>query len=101
MQTSCHIRLRVSQHNNADMLVIENSDEHMSNRKIGPNERCPCGSGRKYKHCCGSYSMEQLSSSGSRDGERLALLRATISEHEAKETRRRQQQGLGRPIIST
>jgi len=20
--------------------------------KIGRNERCPCGSGRKYKHCC-------------------------------------------------
>ena len=23
------------------------------NKKIGPNEPCPCGSGRKYKHCCG------------------------------------------------
>jgi uncharacterized protein YecA (UPF0149 family) len=22
-------------------------------RKIGRNERCPCGSGRKYKHCHG------------------------------------------------
>src|ERR1022692_362426 len=21
-------------------------------RKIGPNELCPCGSGRKYKRCC-------------------------------------------------
>jgi preprotein translocase subunit SecA len=21
-------------------------------RKIGPNERCPCGSGKKYKRCC-------------------------------------------------
>jgi uncharacterized protein len=21
-------------------------------RKIGRNEPCPCGSGRKYKHCC-------------------------------------------------
>ncbi len=21
--------------------------------KVGRNERCPCGSGRKYKHCCG------------------------------------------------
>nr|WP_226382956.1 SEC-C metal-binding domain-containing protein [Burkholderia mayonis] len=20
--------------------------------KIGRNEPCPCGSGRKYKHCC-------------------------------------------------
>ena len=23
------------------------------NKKVGPNEPCPCGSGRKYKHCCG------------------------------------------------
>lgn len=21
-------------------------------RKIGRNEQCPCGSGKKYKHCC-------------------------------------------------
>lgn len=21
--------------------------------KIGRNEQCPCGSGSKYKHCCG------------------------------------------------
>jgi hypothetical protein len=20
--------------------------------KVGPNDRCPCGSGRKYKKCC-------------------------------------------------
>lgn len=24
-----------------------------SERKVGRNEPCPCGSGRKYKHCCG------------------------------------------------
>ncbi len=23
-------------------------------RKIGRNEPCPCGSGKKYKHCCGA-----------------------------------------------
>jgi preprotein translocase subunit SecA len=22
-------------------------------KKIGRNEPCPCGSGKKYKHCCG------------------------------------------------
>ncbi|MDR1905879.1 MAG: SEC-C domain-containing protein, partial [Clostridiales bacterium] len=21
--------------------------------KIGPNDPCPCGSGKKYKYCCG------------------------------------------------
>ena len=25
-----------------------------SNRKVGRNDKCPCGSGKKYKHCCGS-----------------------------------------------
>ena len=24
------------------------------NKKIGRNEKCPCGSDKKYKHCCGS-----------------------------------------------
>ncbi|NOQ18309.1 MAG: hypothetical protein GQ507_03620 [Dehalococcoidales bacterium] len=22
-------------------------------KKVGRNEPCPCGSGKKYKHCCG------------------------------------------------
>ena len=22
--------------------------------KVGPNEKCPCGSGKKYKKCCGA-----------------------------------------------
>jgi preprotein translocase subunit SecA len=22
-------------------------------RKVGPNDLCPCGSGKKYKNCCG------------------------------------------------
>ncbi|RAZ95039.1 hypothetical protein DK853_32050, partial [Klebsiella oxytoca] len=25
-----------------------------SQRKIGRNEPCPCGSGKKYKNCCGN-----------------------------------------------
>ena len=27
-----------------------------SGRKVGRNEPCPCGSGKKYKHCCGRAS---------------------------------------------
>ncbi|MBQ0108740.1 MAG: SEC-C domain-containing protein, partial [Clostridiales bacterium] len=23
-------------------------------QKVGPNDPCPCGSGKKYKKCCGS-----------------------------------------------
>lgn len=45
-----------------DMLIFEMKDElvvsnievikNISNRKIGRNEKCPCGSGKKYKYCC-------------------------------------------------
>jgi uncharacterized protein len=28
--------------------------------KIGRNEPCPCGSGKKYKRCCGSVEMRAL-----------------------------------------
>ncbi|MFP4491707.1 MAG: SEC-C metal-binding domain-containing protein, partial [Spirochaetaceae bacterium] len=24
-----------------------------ANPKVGRNDPCPCGSGKKYKHCCG------------------------------------------------
>ena len=40
-------------------LVISNDNKEKkepveSNRKVGRNDKCPCGSGKKYKHCCGS-----------------------------------------------
>ena len=43
-------------------IVVSNEDEKKEkpkevfgeNKKVGRNEKCPCGSGKKYKHCCGS-----------------------------------------------
>ena len=40
-------------------LVLSNEKENKAqpletNKKVGRNEKCPCGSGKKYKHCCGS-----------------------------------------------
>ena len=29
-------------------------DEARHSEKIGPNDPCPCGSGKKYKKCCGA-----------------------------------------------
>ncbi len=29
-------------------------EKPFDNKKVGRNEKCPCGSGKKYKHCCGS-----------------------------------------------
>ena len=25
-------------------------------QKVGRNQPCPCGSGKKFKHCCGRYN---------------------------------------------
>ena len=30
------------------------SKNNLNNQKVGRNEKCPCKSGKKYKHCCGS-----------------------------------------------
>ncbi len=32
-----------------------NGEPRPFGRKVGRNEPCPCGSGRKYKRCCGAY----------------------------------------------
>jgi preprotein translocase subunit SecA len=29
-------------------------------RKIGRNEPCPCGSGKKYKNCCGKFQNDDI-----------------------------------------
>ena len=29
-------------------------------KKVGPNELCPCGSGKKYKHCCGDVTKNNV-----------------------------------------
>ena len=36
-----------------DDRLKELADEHLVRRvKVGRNDRCPCGSGRKFKKCC-------------------------------------------------
>ena len=45
-----------------EVVVITGSDKGKKGKiiktlrnenKVGPNEPCPCGSGKKYKKCCG------------------------------------------------
>lgn len=33
--------------------IINNSKPRINTQKTKPNEPCPCGSGKKYKNCCG------------------------------------------------
>ncbi len=62
--------------------------------KIGRNERCPCGSGRKYKHCHGDTAQQE------RVQRAFAASDIHLKHHLAREQRRQTQQGLGKPIIS-
>ena len=47
---------------NLNVVISKNNDEKKESenkvekktQKVGRNEKCPCGSGKKYKHCCGS-----------------------------------------------
>lgn len=65
--------------------------------KIGRNQPCPCGSGRKYKHCHGALPLE---ASAQLPPAILAGIGRSVRTAEARQKRRTQQQGLGRPIIS-
>ena len=38
------------------------------NRKIGRNDPCPCGSGKKYKHCCGQPALSAAPAPDSHEG---------------------------------
>jgi hypothetical protein len=60
--------------------------------KIGRNQPCPCGSGQKYKRCCGNPLNK---------GKPRVIAPIDILErYRADEMIRQQQQGLGRPVIS-
>ena len=37
-----------------NQLDNENKPEIDTSKKIGRNDPCPCGSGKKYKKCCGA-----------------------------------------------
>ena len=35
-----------------EMPITKKPEPHRSEPKPGRNDPCPCGSGKKYKHCC-------------------------------------------------
>ncbi|UUZ77882.1 SEC-C domain-containing protein [Polaromonas sp. P1(28)-13] len=53
------------------------------NHKIGRNDPCPCGSGRKYKHCCGQSAAPVAPAAESHEG---AVERAVawLAQHHRK-----------------
>lgn len=68
--------------------------------KIGRNAPCPCGSGLKYKWCCGDSLKAQRASAAAQPAVSTKTLNQMLERAKAKELIRTQQQGQGRPIIS-
>jgi hypothetical protein len=66
-----------------------------SRKRIGRNQICPCGSGRKYKRCHGGISDQNASYKTTSGDPRTILDKLEAAEHI-----RRNQQGLGRPVIA-
>ena len=71
--------------------------------KVGPNDRCPCGSGRKFKRCHGGvqHTLPVLLARDKVEKEIIEQGRRHFAKHKAQELQRQKQQGWGRPIIST
>jgi hypothetical protein len=78
------------------------SDPFRRAPKIGRNDPCICGSGRKFKHCHGGiqHTLPALISKQSVEKTIIEQGRRLFQQHKAREIQRRKQQGLGRPIIS-
>jgi SWIM/SEC-C metal-binding protein len=41
----------------SDLEKLLNPRQVVRSEKIGRNDPCPCGSGRKYKKCCGANNL--------------------------------------------
>lgn len=54
--------------------------------KIGRNQPCPCGSKRKYKHCCLPKHGEAIKEKKSTEADlcREVIQRMIVTEHEQK-----------------
>ena len=68
--------------------------------KVGRNIPCPCGSGKKFKHCHGGIYADQTSSNALPKDFDEQISRV-VRRAEAERVQREKQQGLGRPIVSS
>lgn len=72
------------------------------NQKIGRNDPCFCGSGRKHKRCHGrvEHAPSTKFANDRIEKEIIEQGKRHFEKHRAQELQRQKQQGLGRPIIS-
>lgn len=46
----------IRDHRLAGNFIVNDDEVKRASKKVGRNDPCPCGSGKKYKHCCGKKS---------------------------------------------
>ncbi len=63
--------------------------------KIGRNEPCPCGSGKKYKHCCARNPQVEKRPSTPEEQLRISLMEAVEKSVAAAGQKQKQIQELG------
>jgi hypothetical protein len=63
--------------------------------KIGRNERCPCGSGKKYKHCCARNPQVEKRPSTPEEQLRISLMQAVENSVAAAGRKEQQIRELG------
>lgn len=74
----------------------------MDRKKVGRNDKCPCGSGIKYKRCCGVTSPTQGQHMRVLEfGELPQEVQQAAIEHQRKEAERIRRYGHVRPAIAT
>jgi len=54
--------------------------------KVGRNEPCPCGSGKKYKKCCGGAADIPADPSGGKSPKRSNVIKVDFPQHGKKRT---------------
>ncbi len=57
-RTHGHAGLHGVQHEQVDRPMTRRTDAPHRKSRVGRNDPCPCGSGRKYKKCCGRLENE-------------------------------------------
>ena len=63
--------------------------------KIGRNERCPCGSGKKYKHCCAHNPQAEKRPSTAEEQLKISLMKAVEKSVQAASQKKLMIQELG------
>lgn len=77
--------------------MSRNKKKRNKNKKVGRNQRCPCGSGLKFKKCHGAV-VESLSDSEKNIDKNE--WETAMERLKAKEIQRQAQQGKGKEVVS-